>query len=70
MSLHGLLHKIWENASHLAGYEQQDAHEFFFAMLEALHSHFAVPDAKTCKCVVDTIFHGRLQSAVTCTVCR
>jgi ubiquitin carboxyl-terminal hydrolase 22/27/51 len=70
VSLHNLLHKIWGNAAHLAGYEQQDAHEFFIAMLEALHLHFAVPNStNACKCVIDVIFLGRLQSAVTCMVC-
>ena len=29
LSLHRLLHLIWNHARHLAGYEQQDAHEFF-----------------------------------------
>ncbi|XP_021947196.1 ubiquitin carboxyl-terminal hydrolase nonstop [Folsomia candida] len=70
VSLHSLLHKIWGNAAHLAGYEQQDAHEFFIAMLEALHLHFAVPNSThACKCVIDVIFLGRLQSSVTCMVC-
>ena len=34
-----LLHKVWTNARHLAGYEQQDAHEFFIAALDILHQH-------------------------------
>jgi len=70
VSLHNLLHKIWGNAAHLAGYEQQDAHEFFIAILDALHLHFTVPGSKNaCKCVIDLIFSGKLQSAVTCMIC-
>lgn len=39
LSLHRLLHLIWNHARHLAGYEQQDAHEFFMATLDTLHKH-------------------------------
>ncbi|KAH8372122.1 hypothetical protein KR093_010113 [Drosophila rubida] len=39
LSLHRLLHLIWNHAKHLAGYEQQDAHEFFIATLDLLHRH-------------------------------
>ena len=34
---HVLLHMTWNAAHHLAGYEQQDAHEFFIATLDLLH---------------------------------
>lgn len=34
-----LLHLVWTHARHLAGYEQQDAHEFFIAALDVLHRH-------------------------------
>lgn len=34
-----LLHLVWTNARHLAGYEQQDAHEFFIAALDVLHQY-------------------------------
>lgn len=70
LSLHNLLPKIWGNASHLAGYDQQDAHEFFIAILDALHLHFASLYIGTaCNCIVDVTFLGRLQSTITCTVC-
>lgn len=39
LTLHRLLHLIWTHARHLAGYEQQDAHEFFIATLDVLHRH-------------------------------
>ncbi|XP_030315667.1 ubiquitin carboxyl-terminal hydrolase 22 isoform X9 [Calypte anna] len=34
-----LLHLVWTHARHLAGYEQQDAHEFLIAALDVLHRH-------------------------------
>lgn len=37
-----LLHLVWTNARHLAGYEQQDAHEFLIAALDLLHQHLSV----------------------------
>jgi len=41
-----LLHLVWTHARHLAGYEQQDAHEFFIAALDVLHRHsIAVRDS-------------------------
>ena len=36
-----LLHLVWTNARHLAGYEQQDAHEFLIAALDLLHQHIS-----------------------------
>lgn len=39
VSLHRLLHLLWNQARHLSGYEQQDAHEFFIATLDLLHHH-------------------------------
>lgn len=39
LSLHRLLHLIWTHAHHLAGYEQQDAHEFLMATLNIIHRH-------------------------------
>ena len=39
LSPHKLLYMIWTHAHHLAGYEQQDAHEFFIATLDLLHRH-------------------------------
>ncbi|XP_037933651.1 ubiquitin carboxyl-terminal hydrolase nonstop-like [Teleopsis dalmanni] len=39
LKLHRLLHLIWNHAKHLAGYEQQDAHEFLITTLDVLHRH-------------------------------
>lgn len=68
---HVLLHMTWTQARHLAGYEQQDAHEFFIATLDLLHRHLihrTNVNPSNCDCIVDTIFTGKLQSDVVCQV--
>lgn len=73
ISLHDLLVLIWKNASHLAGYKQQDAHEFFIATLNLLHSHFrdsTKAQQDPCSCIIDEIFTGELLSDLVCTKCR
>lgn len=52
-----LLHLVWTHARHLAGYEQQDAHEFLIAALDVLHRH--------CKgwTQTDTTFLSNISSA-------
>lgn len=75
--LQQLLHLIWTQARHLAGYEQQDAHEFFIAILDMLHKHcFEVLKSdsgeKVVKrtCIIDQIFTGTLQSEIVCQNCH
>ena len=76
LTLHKLLHLIWTHARHLAGYEQQDAHEFFIATLDVLHRHCeAAPilvkdNPHHCNCIIDQIFTGGLQSDVVCQSCK
>lgn len=78
-----LLHLVWTHARHLAGYEQQDAHEFLIETLNVLHRHCrGLSDTRTeppngqssssnrCNCIIDQIFTGGLQSDVICQVCR
>lgn len=75
-----LLHLVWTHARHLAGYEQQDAHEFFIAALDVLHQYckedapskdILVPNnPNRCNCIIDRIFTGGLQSDVTCQACN
>ena len=67
MSLHELLHTMWANANHVSGYDQQDAHEFFMALIQALHEHFVRNKGE--ECIVDAIFNGSLQSTVTFDSC-
>lgn len=71
-----LLHLVWTHARHLAGYEQQDAHEFLIAALDVLHRHCKGDDngkkannPNHCNCIIDQITGG-LQSDVTCQVCH
>lgn len=75
-----LLHLVWTHARHLAGYEQQDAHEFFISTLDVLHRHCKGPEADSheslvnnphnCDCIIDQIFTGCLQSDVVCQACN
>ncbi|KAF3853217.1 hypothetical protein F7725_013905 [Dissostichus mawsoni] len=59
-----LLHLVWTHARHLAGYEQQDAHEFLIAALDVLHRHCKDDNGKKannpnhCNCIIDQIFTG------------
>jgi ubiquitin carboxyl-terminal hydrolase 22/27/51 len=63
-----LLHTLWTSFKHLAGYEQQDAHEFLVALLYKLHEHLG---GRTfgCDCLIHQTFSGVLQSSVTCLGC-
>ncbi|XP_076419069.1 ubiquitin carboxyl-terminal hydrolase 27-like [Peromyscus maniculatus bairdii] len=72
-----LLHLVWIHARHLAGYRQQDAHEFLIAALDVLHRHCKGDDVgkvasnpNHCNCIIDQIFTGGLQSDVTCQACH
>ncbi|UYV60530.1 USP22 [Cordylochernes scorpioides] len=71
-----LLHLVWTHARHLAGYEQQDAHEFFIATLDVLHRHckgtngLSASNPHHCNCIIDQIFTGGLQSDVICQTCK
>jgi len=76
LTLHRLLHLIWTHARHLAGYEQQDAHEFFIAALDVMHRHckesnpLPTTNPHHCNCIIDQIFTGGLQSDVVCQACK
>jgi ubiquitin carboxyl-terminal hydrolase 22/27/51 len=80
---HSLLYSMWHHAQHLAGYDQQDAHEFLMSLLDGIHAHThpKVHDVKcqsprrgregvsTCDCVVHRTFSGTLRSDLTCKKC-
>ena len=53
----------------LAGYAQQDAHEFFISALNNIHASCEDHTQENCKCVVHKTFAGLLQSNVTCLRC-
>ncbi|KAL2574438.1 hypothetical protein AAZV13_17G187400 [Glycine max] len=68
------LYSWWQHSANLACYEQQDAHEFFISMLDAIHEK----ESKTrngskgngdCQCIAHKVFYGLLRSDVTCMAC-
>ncbi|KAG6550524.1 hypothetical protein Mapa_007893 [Marchantia paleacea] len=75
------LYSWWRHAANLAGYEQQDAHEFFISTVDGIHANSGTtsPRARNsqtgrggdvdCRCIVHRVFSGLLRSDVTCTVC-
>jgi ubiquitin carboxyl-terminal hydrolase 22/27/51 len=55
----------------LAGYHQQDAHEYMQFLLNALHTaNGGLAHEADCECVVHKTFSGKLQSVVTCDKCN
>nr|KAJ3422161.1 hypothetical protein HK105_000907 [Polyrhizophydium stewartii] len=69
------LYAMWMSQKHLAGYQQQDAHEFFISVLNEIHNN-CTGRAQTandvlspCKCIIHQVFGGVLQSDVTCLKC-
>nr|GMC58596.1 ubiquitin carboxyl-terminal hydrolase 22-like [Ipomoea batatas] len=69
------LYSWWQHANNLASYEQQDAHEFFISMLDALHERLQNDKCKpqnsgsgNC-CIAHKVFSGILRSDVMCTAC-
>lgn len=77
-----MLQGCWKNGGNLAGYSQQDAHEYLSFILNSLHTantgedddEVSTParakDAKTCDCIVHQTFAGILKSTVTCSACK
>lgn len=62
---------LTSTAQALAGYQQQDAHEYMQFMLNTLHlQNGGSTDSDDCKCVVHQTFYGKLSSTVTCDNCR
>ncbi|KAK9767113.1 hypothetical protein K7432_003339 [Basidiobolus ranarum] len=63
------LHCMWLSSTELAGYAQQDAHEFFISALNQIHSSTEGSKNQDCRCIVHQTFAGVLQSDVTCQKC-
>lgn len=67
---------MWLTQTHMAGYSQQDAHEFFISFLDEVHKSSSSSTTKKrasheeCRCIVHRVFGGVLQSDVTCTTCN
>jgi ubiquitin carboxyl-terminal hydrolase 22/27/51 len=61
----------WLAGEALAGYQQQDAHEYMQFMLNTLHlTNGGSTDSEDCKCIVHQTFYGKLSSTVTCDKCK
>ncbi|KAK4549071.1 hypothetical protein LTR36_007527 [Oleoguttula mirabilis] len=75
-----MLQGCWKGGGGLAGYSQQDAHEYLGFILNSLHTANIADDedeegkkrgdAKDCECVVHQTFGGLLRSTVTCMKCK
>jgi len=70
-----LLMTSWKCEQALAGYQQQDAHEYLQFLLNQLHiSNGGITDPKSdvgsCKCIIHRSYYGKLQSDVTCGNCH
>ncbi|EPS95951.1 hypothetical protein FOMPIDRAFT_152388 [Fomitopsis schrenkii] len=59
----------WRASAELSGYAQQDAHEFFMAALNHIHSTSRGSTKLSCICIVHSTFAGLLQSDVKCGRC-
>ncbi|KAJ5989867.1 hypothetical protein N7499_010396 [Penicillium canescens] len=67
-----LLYYGWDASKEMAGYRQQDAHEYFQFLVNGLHSctpgHAESYDKK-CTCFFHQMFYGELRSSVMCHKC-
>ncbi|KAB8079422.1 ubiquitin carboxyl-terminal hydrolase [Aspergillus leporis] len=67
-----LLLASWRASSTLAGYQQQDAHEYYQFLVDKLHTssdgHHENHE-KGCPCFFHRTFYGKLRSSVTCDKC-
>ncbi|KAG8630335.1 hypothetical protein KVT40_001954 [Elsinoe batatas] len=70
-----MLQSSWRGGGSLAGYQQQDAHEYLQFILNSLHTANLETDekeekAEDCQCIIHRTFCGVLQSTVTCSKCK
>lgn len=70
-----MLQASWKGGGSLAGYQQQDAHEYFQFTLDSLHTTNRDQsdknhDSQSCTCIIHSTFGGVLQSTVTCSKCK
>ncbi|KAG1171793.1 hypothetical protein G6F70_002018 [Rhizopus microsporus] len=64
------LQTMWMSLKELAGYAQQDAHEFFISALNNIHAGCEESKLSNCECIIHKTFSGLLQSTVTCLRCK
>jgi ubiquitin carboxyl-terminal hydrolase 22/27/51 len=60
---------MWVSQKHIAGYSQQDAHEYFISLLDEIHKTSGGVMVN-CNCIIHRTFGGLLQSDLTCTKCK
>lgn len=70
-----MLQGSWKGGGSLAGYSQQDAHEYLQFILNSLHSANLEEDekeekAEDCNCVIHRAFCGLMRSTVVCSKCK
>lgn len=70
-----MLQASWKGGGSLAGYSQQDAHEYLQFTLNSLHTANNDHDSPSkphdsCTCIIHNTFGGVLQSTVTCSKCK
>ncbi|GAB7356371.1 hypothetical protein MBLNU459_g7155t1 [Dothideomycetes sp. NU459] len=70
-----MLQGSWKGEGSLAGYQQQDAHEYLQFILNSLHSANLDDDekeekAEDCACIIHRTFCGLLRSTVQCSKCK
>ncbi|PFH51097.1 hypothetical protein AMATHDRAFT_143422 [Amanita thiersii Skay4041] len=66
---HTFLATTWRASAELAGYAQQDAHEFFISALNQIHATSRGSTEVSCNCIIHSTFAGQLQSDVKCERC-
>jgi ubiquitin carboxyl-terminal hydrolase 22/27/51 len=70
-----MLQGSWKGGGNLAGYQQQDAHEYLQFILNSLHTTNLEEDekeekAEDCRCVIHRAFCGLMRSTVICSKCK
>lgn len=70
-----LLTCSWKVNENMAGYSQQDAHEYWQFILNHIHQDYkssmhSHSDDKLCNCVVHSSFQGSLKSSIVCPECN
>ncbi|KAH8921555.1 cysteine proteinase [Atractiella rhizophila] len=63
------LYCVWRTCRDLAGYGQQDAHEFLIAALNQIHLTSPAHSNLSCSCITHLAFGGSLRSVLRCTSC-
>lgn len=71
-----LLMTAWYKNQLLAGFQEQDAHEFWQFLLNEFHNDYervaakAGVETENCKCIAHSTFSGQLESSVVCGNCK